>query len=38
LIDQGGSIVQIFDAELTSLQVQILALLGVPTQAFRNPM
>lgn len=37
LIDQGGSTVQIFDAELTSLQHQILSLLGVPTQTFRNP-
>lgn len=37
LIDQGGLTVQIFDAELTSLQIQILALLGVPIQAFRNP-
>jgi transposase len=38
LIDQRGLTVQIFDAELTSLQIQILALLGVPTQAFHNPM
>jgi len=34
LVDQGGLTIQIFDAELTSLQIQILALLGVPTESF----
>jgi hypothetical protein len=38
LVDQGGSTVQIFNAELTSLQLQILALLGVPTESFYAPV
>lgn len=33
---QGGRLIQIFEAELTDLQCQILALLGVPERAFRN--
>ena len=37
LADQGGLTIQIFNAELTSLQVQILALLGVPTESFQAP-
>ena len=36
LIDQNGSTIQTFDTELTSLQIQILALLGVPNEAFRH--
>ena len=34
LADQRGLTIQIFDAELTSLQIQILALLGVPPESF----
>jgi len=32
---QGGQTVQTFDVELTELQRQLLALLGVPSQAYR---
>lgn len=32
---QGGQTVQVFDVQLTGLQGQLLALLGVPPQAFR---
>ena len=38
LADQGGLTIQIFDAELTSLQIQILALLGVPAESFQAPV
>jgi len=37
LVDQAGLTVQTFDAELTSLQIQILALLGVPSESFHAP-
>jgi hypothetical protein len=37
LVDQAGSTIQVFDAELTSLQLQILALLGVPAESFQAP-
>jgi hypothetical protein len=36
LLDEGQP-VQVFDVELTDLQRQVLALLGVPEQAFRPP-
>jgi transposase len=32
---QDGRTIQVFDAQLTDLQRQLLALLGVPTEAFR---
>ena len=32
---QDGHTIQVFDAQLTDLQRQLLALLGVPTEAFR---
>jgi len=32
---RGGHTVQLFDAELTDLQRQVLALIGVPTSAYR---
>ncbi|MBC7942120.1 MAG: IS1634 family transposase, partial [Chitinophagaceae bacterium] len=35
LTAQGGQTVQVFDVQLTGLQGQLLALLGVPPQAFR---
>ena len=35
--DRDGQIVQVFDAELTDLQRQLLGLLGVSPQAFRHP-
>ena len=38
LIDQNGLSIQTFDAELTGLQLQILALLGVPAKAFDAPV
>ena len=38
LTDQGGLTIQTFDAELTSLQIQILALLGVPAESFQAPV
>jgi transposase len=38
LIDRDGQSSQTFDAELTSLQLQVLALLGVPTKAFVAPV
>jgi transposase len=34
---QDGSTVQVFEAELTDLQSEILTLLGVPRQAYRPP-
>jgi transposase len=37
LVDQAGLTIQTFDAELTSLQTQILALLGVPSESFHGP-
>jgi hypothetical protein len=30
--------IQVFEAELTSLQLQILALLGVPAESFQAPV
>jgi len=38
LIDQNGLSIQTFDAELTGLQLQVLALLGVPAKAFDAPV
>ena len=38
LADQGGLTVQIFEAQLSSLQIQILALLGVPSESFHTPV
>jgi len=38
LVDQAGSTIQVFEAELTSLQFQILALLGVPAESFQTPV
>ena len=32
---QDGQTIQVFDVQLTDLQRQLLALLGVPTEAFR---
>ena len=37
LTTQDGQTVQLFDAQLTSLQSQLLALLGVPPMAFQSP-
>jgi hypothetical protein len=34
---QGGKVVQVFDIQFTELQRQVLALLGVPEDAFRLP-
>ena len=34
-LTQAGQTVQLFDAELTNLQRQILALVGVPESAYR---
>jgi transposase len=35
---RDGQLVQLFDGELTDLQRQVLALLGVPEHAFRPPL
>ncbi len=35
---KGGRVVQVFPPELTPLQKQLLALLGVPERAFRPPL
>jgi len=32
-----GKVVQVFDVQFTELQRQVLALLGVPEDAFRSP-
>jgi transposase len=37
LTDQAGQSVQVFDAQLTDLQAQLLGLLGVSPQAFHAP-
>jgi transposase len=37
LTDQDGQSVQVFDAQLTDLQLQLLGLLGVSPHAFRAP-
>jgi transposase len=37
LTDQDGQSVQVFDAQLTDLQLQLLGLLGVSPQAFHAP-
>ncbi len=37
LTTQDGQTVQLFDAQLTGLQSQLLALLGVPPMAFQSP-
>jgi len=34
---QDGKVVQVFDVQFTELQRQVLALLGVPEDAFRLP-
>jgi transposase len=38
LTDHAGQCVQVFDAQLTDLQAQLLALLGVSPQAFHAPL
>ena len=38
LIDSAASPVQVFDAELTNLQCQVLKLLGVTGDAYRTPI
>jgi hypothetical protein len=36
LLTRGNRIAQVFSAELTELQRQVLSLLGVPENAFRG--